>query len=279
MRIANPDLLQEEQVHQTGLAIINLFATDLFAYINKEMEISEGANWLMDYRRGNIVYRNYNFFDPSNLLKELLRVSQSPLRGPIRRAINPQELVEFFNQLQIILDDRNDWVHHNFAFSLEALKNLLMNILPIAHVLHLAVSVECDDIFSKLNGVQPSKVIEVGVSSTVLYSLNLDSAIIDLIPLMTKGEPNIGDLVNDNLTAHSYVLQLSGEVRDRETGIMLSDIRPDFGHKIGVFLLVRKPNGGRIRMTSSGELVAYFEDHWGYLARIPSEYWFPPHSN
>ncbi len=279
MRIANPDLSQEEQIHQAGLAVINLFTADLFAFINNEMEMTEGAAWLMDYRRNNLSYRNYNFLDPSNLLKELLRVSQSPLRGPIRRAINPQQMVEFFDRLQIILDDRNDWVHHNLVFSPQALKNLLINVLPIAHVLELPVSTECDDILSKLDNVQPSIIIDVGVSSVVPNLGNPDNAIIDLIPLMTKEEPNIGELSGDILAPQSYVLQLNGEVRDRATGVLLSAFRPDFGHKVGVFLLARKPNGGRIRITSSGDLVAYFDDHWGYLARIPSEYWFPPDSN
>ena len=279
MRIANPDLTQHEQVHQTGLAVINLFATDLYSYINGELEVVEGVNWLMEYRKSNLIYRNYNFTDPSNLLKELLRVSQSPLRGPLRRAIAPQEMVTFFDRLQIILDDRNDWVHHNLNFSPQALKNLLINILPVAHALQLAVSKECDEIFSKLEDVQPISVIEVSGSSNVTDSTNPASAIIDLIPLITIEEPNIGELLSEGLDTQSYVLQLNGEVRDRTTGVILSDIRPDFGHKVGVFLLVRKPNGGRIRMTVSGALVAYFEDHWGYLARIPPEYWFPTDLN
>lgn len=279
MRIAAPDLSQEEQVHQSGLALINLFATDLFTYISREMETKEGADWLIEYRRSNISYRNYNFLDPSNLLKELLRVSQSPLRVTIRRVIKAQEMVEFFDRLQIILDDRNDWVHHNLPFTAQALKDLLIDILPIAQVLQLAVSAECDYIFSKLNDIQANPAIGVANNSIILTSTNPDSAIVDLIPLMTIEEPNIGELSSESLTAQSYVLQLNGEVRDRTTGTLLSEIHPVFGHRVGVFLLARKPNGGRIRMTSSGRLVAYFEDHWGYLARIPVEYWYPKDLN
>ncbi len=84
MRLAVPDLHQEEQVHQTGVALINLLGVDLFKFINSSLENSDGTDWLTTYRKSNLVYANYNFIDPSNLLKELLRVSTSPLRKPIR---------------------------------------------------------------------------------------------------------------------------------------------------------------------------------------------------
>ena len=105
MRLALPDLQHEEQVHQTGIALINLFGADLFKYIDSELEKSDGKDWLTTYRKSNLVYANYNFVDPSNLLKELLRVSTSPLRKPIRRVIDNRDSVSFFNRLNATLGD------------------------------------------------------------------------------------------------------------------------------------------------------------------------------
>ena len=274
MRIATPDLKQEEQVNQTGIALINLLGSDLFQFINSGLSKSNGVEWLENYRKENLNYRNYNFVDPSNLLKELLRVSQSPLRVPIKAAINPKDTVKFFDRLQTILDDRNDWVHHNISFSPEALKSLVMNLYPVSEILHLGVCAECDDILSKLKDVTADNVIDTKNKSEETSVVSGISEIIDLISDITKEEPNIGDLVNERMSSHSYVLQINGEVRDRTSGTLLSEERPEVALKVGTFLLARKPNGGRVRMTESGNLVAYFDDHWGYLARIPTDYWF-----
>jgi hypothetical protein len=46
MRLAIPDLHQEEQVHQTGVALINLLGVDLFKFINSVLENSDGTDWL-----------------------------------------------------------------------------------------------------------------------------------------------------------------------------------------------------------------------------------------
>ena len=110
MRLAIPNLDQEEQIHQTGIGLINLLGVDLFYSINMDLEVVEGIDWLTKYRKSSLVYLNYNFNDPSNLLKELLRVSSSPLRNPIRKVIPAKENVVFFNRLQVILDDINDWI-------------------------------------------------------------------------------------------------------------------------------------------------------------------------
>jgi len=42
-------------------------------------------------------------------------------------------------------------------------------------------------------------------------------------------------------------------------------------------MIARKPSGGRLRITSDGIVAAYFEDHWGYIATVTPEQWFPDH--
>jgi hypothetical protein len=277
MRLALPDLQHEEQVHQTGIALINLFGADFFKFIDSELEKIDGVDWLTTYRKTNLVYANYNFVDPSNLLKELLRVSTSPLRKPIRTAIDSKDSVPFFNRLKVILDDRNDWVHHNSKFSSEQLKTLILNIYPIAEKLNLLVKTECDFLLSKLDGVVPD-IAQVDNPIVPETESKTESELIKAIQnIIPSDERPIGEVVESEFTEFSYVLHLTGEVRNRKNNELLSELNPDMAESIGALLIARKPNGGRLRLSRDGVIAAYFEDHWGYLATVSPEQWFPDH--
>jgi hypothetical protein len=277
MRIAIPDLKQEEQVHQTGIALINLLGMDFFKFINSELEKNDGKDWLTTYRKSNLVYANYNFIDPSNLLKELLRVSTSPLRKPIKDSVSAKDSVAFFNRLQIVLDDRNDWVHHNSKFSSEHLKTLILNIYPLCNKLNLELKRECDFLLSKLDGVVPdiSQVEDPVVAES--ESKTPSKLVESLQNLIAKDEVSVGDLIESDFLDFSYVLHLTGQIRDRKTEELLSDLNPKNADSIGALLISRKPNGGRLRLTRNGIIAAYFEDHWGYIATVTPEQWFPDH--
>jgi hypothetical protein len=277
MRIAIPDLKQEEQVHQTGIALINLLGMDFFKFINSELEKTDGKDWLTTYRKSNLVYANYNFIDPSNLLKELLRVSTSPLRKPIKDCVSAKDSVAFFNRLQIVLDDRNDWVHHNSKFSSEHLKTLILNIYPLCNKLNLELKLECDFLLSKLDGVIPdiSQVDDPIVAES--ESKNPSKLVESLQNLIAKDEVSVGDLIESDFLDFSYVLHLTGQIRNRKTEELLSDLNPKNADSIGALLISRKPNGGRLRLTRNGIIAAYFEDHWGYIATVTPEQWFPDH--
>jgi len=277
MRIAIPDLKQEEQVHQTGIALINLLGMDFFKFVNSELEKTDGKDWLTTYRKSNLVYANYNFIDPSNLLKELLRVSTSPLRKPIKDSVSAKDSVAFFNRLQIVLDDRNDWVHHNSKFSSEHLKTLILNIYPLCNKLNLELKRECDFLLSKLDGVVPdiSQVEDPVVAES--ESKTPSKLVESLQNLIAKDEVPVGDLIESDFLDFSYVLHLTGQIRNRKTEELLSDLNPKNADSIGALLISRKPNGGRLRLTRNGIIAAYFEDHWGYIATVTPEQWFPDH--
>lgn len=277
MRLAIPNLDQEEQIHQTGIGLINLLGNDLFSAVNLEMEKAEGSDWLTKYRKSSLVYLNYNFNDPSNLLKELLRVSTSPLRTPIRKLVPPKEIVAFFNRLQIILDDRNDWVHHNSVFTSENLKTLILNIYPIAEKLKLQLITECDFLLSKLDGVEADlpQTENPVVASTKSES---DSEWTEEIKeVISENEKVVGELIEQKFLEFSYVLHLTGEIRNRKNNQLLSEVQPEHAASLGMVLIARKPTGGRLRVTSDGTIVAYFEDHWGYLGKVLPDQWFPDH--
>ena len=275
MRLAKPDLDQKDQIHQTGLALINLFATDMFSVLDNHLRENENPEWLTEYRKTHLAYQNYNFKDPSNLLKEIIRVSTSPLRIPIRNIVNQKDMIDFFDKLEVILDDRNDWVHHNQSFNKESLKSLILNIYPIAKILALKTISECDQMLSLLAGVDPDvkqvekgEVIEAGEPSEIVKKIT------SLVP---DQEPTIGTIIDEPLIDFSYVLHLSGEIRDRKSNELLSEFIPENSNSLGALLIARKPTGGRLRVTQSGVIVAYFEDHWGYLAKVEKENWFPGH--
>lgn len=277
IRLAMPDLTVEGQVHQTGIGILNLLGSDLFQVINHELENSDGINWLTDYRKTNLVYKNYNFSDPSSLLKELLRVANSPLRKPIRKIIPPRELVAFFNRLQIVLDDRNDWIHHNSTFASQNLKTLILNVYPIAEKMNLSLIQECDLLLAKLDGIEPE--IPETIDPIVPQSTSREESGIvkDIKEVLSQDEPTIGEITEGKFLDFSYVLHLTGEVRDRKTNVLLSEVRNETAQTLGALLIARKPTGGRLRISVNGVLAAYFEDHWGYLARVTPEQWFPNH--
>lgn len=277
MRLAIPNLLEEGQIHQTGIGLLNLLGVDLFECIDKSLIDSEGKNWLTDYRKTNLVYLSYNFSDPSSLLKELLRNSSSPLRKPIKTKIPQKDIVAFFSRLQVILDDRNDWIHHNSIFSTQSLKSLILNIYPIASKMELPMRQECDLLLAKLDGVDPyipqSETPALPESPTEVES----DLVKEIRETLLLEDRTIGELIDDKFLEFSYVLHLTGEIRDRKTGNLLSEFRSDYSGSLGALLIARKPTGGRLRVTADGTLAAYFEDHWGYIAKVSPEQWFPDH--
>ena len=277
MRLAIPDLDQEGQIHQSGIGLINLLGIDFFEVLNESLEGTDGIDWLTKYRKTSLVYLNYNFNDPSNLLKELLRVSTSPLRKPIRAKVEQKEIVAFFNRLQIILDDRNDWVHHNSVFSRENLKTLILNIYPVAEKMGLTLIQECDFLLSKLDGIQQD-VPQLDDPIVAASNPDADSEWVKGIQdVISNSELAVGELIESKFLDFSYILHLNGEIRNRKTNELLSELNPEFSTKLGTLMIARKPSGGRLRITNEGLLAAYFEDHWGYLASVTPEQWFPDH--
>ena len=277
MRLAIPDLDQEGQIHQTGIGLINLLSTDLFGVINQSLEQTDGIDWLTKYRKSSLVYQNYNFNDPSNLLKELLRVSTSPLRKPIKDKVPQKDILPFFNRLQIILDDRNDWVHHNSTFTRENLKTLILNIYPITEKLGLQMLGECDFLLSKLDGIEPDvpQMEDPIVASTISTSEPEPVKCIEVE--ISSSDLEVGSLIEGKFLEYSYVLHVNGEIRDRKTNELLSELKPGVPISIGALMIERKPSGGRLRISSEGIVAAYFDDHWGYLATVTPEQWFPNH--
>jgi hypothetical protein len=107
--------------------------------------------------------------------------------------------------------------------------------------------------------------------------LPVESALVLALNTLTKGEPEtVGTLIAGPYLDHSYTLHLNGSIRDRDGGKLLSEVNSN-AEAVGTLLIARKPNGGRIRLIPNGVLAAYFDDHWGFLAQIDENNWFPGH--
>jgi hypothetical protein len=273
-RLAFPDLDQKEQLHQTGIGIINLFASDFFNFLNDQL-LKEHPDWLNEYRQSSMAYRNYNFDDPGNLLKEIIRVSTSPLRIPIRNGVPKKDLVSFFSRLEIILDDRNDWVHRNQEFTKESLKSVILNLLPVAKLFQLEVNSEARTIIALLENVVPETNSEQELADKVSVQAESLESVGKIRKTISQDEPQVGTTINEKFLEASYVLHISGEIRDRKSGKLLSEYHPEEANRIGTVLISRKPSGGRLRLTGDGIIAAYFEDHWGYLGKVQLHDWFP----
>jgi hypothetical protein len=98
----------------------------------------------------------------------------------------------------------------------------------------------------------------------------------ELVRFTSDDEVAIGSPITGSFISHSYTLHMNGSVRDRGTDELLGDLIPD-GNTLGALLIARKPSGGRLRVTESGEIAAYFGDSWGFLAKVEPKTWFPGH--
>jgi hypothetical protein len=74
---------------------------------------------------------------------------------------------------------------------------------------------------------------------------------------------------------HSYTLRLNGTIEDRETGDTLAQVNPGSAKKLGKKLKELIPNGGRLRVTTTGTVARYQDGEWVTVMRISPDQWFP----
>ena len=273
IRISEPDLSIEQQIHQAGIGLINIFGQDLFGFIDEYLKASIGLRWLLEVQKSDFRYWSGNFKDPSILLKDIIRNSSSLFSEPLRQMIPQKESVSFYSRLQIILDDRNEWVHHQIKATEESLIILAMNISPIARRLSLPILTECDYLVDMMT-------LGISVPFDVASEQSISDQSSNSIPEITTSLINekgwkVGDRIDENFLEHSYALLLSGSVKDRKSGNLLENVNDAQGEKVSQMLLDRKPSGGRLQITPGGIIAGYIEEHWGYIAQVSTTEWFP----
>jgi hypothetical protein len=273
-RIASPNLEFPEQIATTGIALINCLADDIYGYIEKYLE-SLGTRELYLTSEGLFTGDNsLNMRDPSSLFKVLSRSDYPVLRDQFRSGLNlmvdQKNRFEFYNKISEILDDRHDWVHKNISPTETSLRELITSISSICNTLNLPLSADCETLTMTLNGEHFHLKDETNEQETIQIVQEIQKVLI-------SEEPAIGSLIQSIFLEYSYTLHTSGQIRDRKTDKLLAHEIGSASDSVSALLVARKPSGGRLKVTSSGEICAYFDGSWGYLARIDSDHWFPGH--
>jgi hypothetical protein len=270
-RIAKPDLTSESQIHSTGIGLINLFSQDLFSFIDLGLSKDKGKNWLTDLQLAKMSISEVNYKDPSVLLKEIVNVGSTPLRAPISALVPKAQWKDFYNRLAEVLGSRHLWVHNEIRATPDELKSLCILVRKVSWLLELQVSEECGELLALL---EPEDEITESNEETPAGS---PSEIVGTFQPLTENESlEVGAQLAGPFISHSYTLHLNGSIRDRGTDSLLEDISSD-GGTLGALLIARKPAGGRLRITQDGQIAAYFGEHWGYLAAVTPDMWFPGH--
>lgn len=270
-RIATPNLEAPTQIHAAGLGLINLFASDLFDFIDGAMKKNIGKHWLTDLQVNNLGAGELNYRDPSVLLKELVNVGGTPLRKPISALVPKAQWKDFYDRLSEVLGCRHLWFHNDITTDSEELKSLVVLIKKISWLLELPVTTECAELLLLIEPDEPEEKPEAEEPNEV------PSEIVTAFKSLTENEDaQVGSIVSGPYISNTYTLHLNGGIRERKNDQLLADLIKG-GDSLGALLIARKPSGGRLRVTPDGVIAAYFGENWGYLGKIEPKTWFPGH--
>jgi hypothetical protein len=76
---------------------------------------------------------------------------------------------------------------------------------------------------------------------------------------------------------HTYTLRISGAVEDRESDDTLAAVNPAHAASVGGRLLTAAPMGGRLRVTTDGQVARSTRGGWSTIATVTADEWFPGH--
>jgi hypothetical protein len=77
----------------------------------------------------------------------------------------------------------------------------------------------------------------------------------------------------------AYTLHASGRIEDRASGDVLQAVNPDGSREIVRQLKALMPKGGRLRVTTTGDVAQFVNGEWRVVANVASASWFPGHLN
>jgi hypothetical protein len=314
MRIQIPNEFTEDEIAVTANIFFWHFANDLGGFINKFMTARDGNSWLQDLKTSDVQYRTFNLKDPAALLKDLAKFGGSKLRPAIHSKVERGFLKEYYEDLDALLGERNAWYHRQVQETKEELLDLITTILRASQRLELQIVDDCLSIREVILNGHPKPVTEIAPEADVASTVEMATSVVEanlevksvavqtektedspeskptdpkeiveaeliaeIIEIAGSETSQIGDEVSEKLLSHSYVLHTNGDIRNRLSDELLSEVNPQNANALGSFLIARKPTGGRIRITEEGVLCAFFGEKWGYLAKVKPEDWFPDH--
>jgi hypothetical protein len=122
----------------------------------------------------------------------------------------------------------------------------------------------------------------VSANSTIFLSSQgrgvayMNGDLIYIGSLIDESDAELGE-ISGFFKHHSYVLRINGDIEDRATGDILRDISPEAARDIGYELLMQRPTGGPLRITTDGLVASRVKGSWIPLTKVTSQDWFPGH--
>ena len=228
-----------------------------------------GENWQLQMFGGESDFAEFNLRDPQVILKDLARNGASQLRFALNKLIEQSERKVFYDGIDDLLGERNAWVHRQLNESIEDLRELagftddLLLLLKSNKIYTDWIEKNSSHVqFQNSNGADIDEMVER--SDKLLSTIKREED-------MKLGQP-----VSERFLSHTYLVGDLGEVIDRNSSVKLSSINSRLATELTV-LTKSLRQGSRLRITESGQLCSFFDDHWGFLAQIDSAEWFPNH--
>lgn len=294
MRMMIPNDYDRNSVTMTANNLLLLMANDLSEFINTEMIRKSGPQWLTTLKETNYSYRDFNLKDPASLLKDLARNGSSQLRQALNSQIERGFLKNYYDDVNILLGERNVWIHRQVQETTDELLDLVTTLVRVASPLNLELISECNAVKNSIlkpleesladyqqetsdNQQNSNEFLSEDSLSENLETVQMQITLSEIVQISSNDSFEVGDPITDPLLSHSYVLHLNGDITNRATDEVLREINPNSAEKLGALLIARKPSGGRLRITEDGYLCAFFGDKWGYLATVVESEWFSEH--
>jgi hypothetical protein len=263
-------------VLSAAFVLISHFSDSLYLEIDTGLRKLYGEHWIKKFQNENLLTHEFNSRDPQSILKELARNGASQFRLPLNSRIERENLARFYDGLDDLLGERNAWVHRQLSEDISELKDLAetasallkMCTLDFDYALWLSELLTVEQITT----VQSSeRYVDLTVNMTPEEAEDSND-----MNKVQKVQLSHGDAVTARFLTHSYVVGEGGDVIDRTTGVRLSQFNSGYQKKL-VPLISDLRSGSRLRLTAEAQLCSFFDDHWGFLADISPEEWFPNH--
>jgi hypothetical protein len=256
--------------------LISHFSDSLYSVIDTGLRKVYGEQWVTKFQNEDLLTPQFNSRDPQSILKELARNGASQFRLPLNSRIERENLSRFYDGLDDLLGERNAWVHRQLSEDITELKDLATS----ASALLIMCSIDFD------YSLWLSELLTVGqmpssgsLGDHLSFSVNKAPEEIGEATEMHKDQKvqlTHGDPVTARFLTHSYVVGVGGDVIDRASGVRLSQFNSAYQKKL-IALISDLKTGSRLRLTTEAQLCSFFDDHWGFLADISPEEWFPNH--
>lgn len=256
-------------VFASAQVLIAHFTDLLVGKISKIFADLYGENWQLKMFGGESGFVEFNLRDPQVILKDIARNGASQLRFALNKLIEHSERKVFYDGIDDLLGERNAWVHRQLNESIDDLKELALF---------------ADDLLLLLRN---NRIYANWVENNSSHEqfLNLSSATSEekversdkiLSAIKREEDMKLGQPVSERFLSHTYLIGDFGEVIDRNSGVKLSTVNSRLASEL-TMLTKSLRQGSRLRITESGQLCSFFEDHWGFLAQIVGAEWFPNH--